>query len=464
MTIASEITRLQGAKADIKTAIENKGVTVPSADTIDQYAGYIDQIETGTTIVNGVIENYLASTSTVAVAAGTFVAMSGDTASDYSVSGTAVVLDGTARYRTVCESIDDTHFLMVYITAMNKLTACVCTINSSSSISYGTGVTLDALSYLASSVTDINVVKVNSGKFVAAISDNQAQGSKLVPLSADSSTVTVGTAVTFSSQYYLNAICKYADNQVFVAHGYSSPMAEIYEISDGLVATSILSSSLGISSIGSGGSHSVCKRTSDSLVFVYQTTGTLYAVPLSITGSSITAGTAVAISTEVRGGNAVIATTPSSIKIASMSRIDNSNEFCATFSATIRNGSTITAQDAARYDFDTPMWQGHTIAADIKMTPAGIVVAYNGGTTGGNYYLRQISLDTGAKTKYNITSSYSTHGGASVCSTGKYIVTTGYQVVFLTELKAEESTAVVHGFTKTEATTVTPGEVWVLNS
>ncbi len=452
MTIASEITRLQGAKADIKTAIENKGVTVSSADTIDQYAGYIDQIETGTTIVNGAIKNYLASTSTVV--AGTFVAMSGSTAS---------INDGTSRFRTVCESIDDTHFLMVYVTAMNKLTACVCTIESSSSISYGTGVTLDALSYSAGNINDINVIKVNSGKFVAAISDNQAQGLKLVPLSADSSTVTVGTAVTFSSQYYLNAICKYADNQVFVVHGASSPTAEIYEISDGLVATSILSSSLGMSNIGTGGSHSVCKRTSDRLVFVYQTTGSLYAVPLRVTSSSITAGTAVAISTEARGGNAVIATTPSSIKIASVSHVDNSNEFCATFSATV-SGSTITVQDAARYDIDTPMWQGYAGATDIKMTPAGIVVAYNGGTTSGNYYLRQIFLDTGAKTKHNITSSYSIYGGASVCSTGKYIVTTGFQRVFLTELKAEESTAVLHGFTKTEATTSTAGEVWVLNS
>lgn len=47
MSIATEITRLQQAKADIKTAIENKGVTVPSSATLDAYDGYIDDIPSG---------------------------------------------------------------------------------------------------------------------------------------------------------------------------------------------------------------------------------------------------------------------------------------------------------------------------------------------------------------------------------------------------------------------------------
>ena len=46
MTIASEITRLQWAKADIKTAIENKWVTVPSATKLDGYSSLIDAIPT----------------------------------------------------------------------------------------------------------------------------------------------------------------------------------------------------------------------------------------------------------------------------------------------------------------------------------------------------------------------------------------------------------------------------------
>jgi hypothetical protein len=47
MSIASEISRLQGAKSDLKTSIEGKGVTVPSATKIDGYAALVDQIQQG---------------------------------------------------------------------------------------------------------------------------------------------------------------------------------------------------------------------------------------------------------------------------------------------------------------------------------------------------------------------------------------------------------------------------------
>ena len=47
MSIASEIERLQEAKADIKSAIENKGVSVPSSALLDTYNTYIAQISGG---------------------------------------------------------------------------------------------------------------------------------------------------------------------------------------------------------------------------------------------------------------------------------------------------------------------------------------------------------------------------------------------------------------------------------
>lgn len=47
MTIASEIQRLQWAKADIKIAIESKDVAVPSSAKLDEYAWYVSQIVSG---------------------------------------------------------------------------------------------------------------------------------------------------------------------------------------------------------------------------------------------------------------------------------------------------------------------------------------------------------------------------------------------------------------------------------
>ena len=47
MSVQSEITRLENAKAAIKTAIEGKGVTVPEATLLDGMAALIESIEAG---------------------------------------------------------------------------------------------------------------------------------------------------------------------------------------------------------------------------------------------------------------------------------------------------------------------------------------------------------------------------------------------------------------------------------
>lgn len=47
MSISSQITRILSAKDDIKTSIENKGVTIPSSAKLDDYSSYIDQISAG---------------------------------------------------------------------------------------------------------------------------------------------------------------------------------------------------------------------------------------------------------------------------------------------------------------------------------------------------------------------------------------------------------------------------------
>lgn len=71
MSIASQIQRLQNAKASIKTSIENKGVEIPTNALIDTYPNYIDNISTGITIQNGRIENYKSYDENIP--AGTFV-------------------------------------------------------------------------------------------------------------------------------------------------------------------------------------------------------------------------------------------------------------------------------------------------------------------------------------------------------------------------------------------------------
>lgn len=50
MSIVSELNRLQQAKSDLATSIINKGVTVPSSATLDDYPALVDQIQGGGSI------------------------------------------------------------------------------------------------------------------------------------------------------------------------------------------------------------------------------------------------------------------------------------------------------------------------------------------------------------------------------------------------------------------------------
>ena len=52
MSIASEISRLQTAKANIKTAIQAKGVTVPASVKLDAYDDYVAAIQTSPRLQN----------------------------------------------------------------------------------------------------------------------------------------------------------------------------------------------------------------------------------------------------------------------------------------------------------------------------------------------------------------------------------------------------------------------------
>lgn len=74
MSIASEISRLHTAKADLKTSIENKGVTVPSATKLDGYASLVDQIQTGQ-VYKSVLIIYIETGSTVGIYDSTYTTL-----------------------------------------------------------------------------------------------------------------------------------------------------------------------------------------------------------------------------------------------------------------------------------------------------------------------------------------------------------------------------------------------------
>lgn len=52
MSIGSDLARIEGAKAALKTSLEGKGVTVPAATKIDGYPALVDSIDTSGTVVD----------------------------------------------------------------------------------------------------------------------------------------------------------------------------------------------------------------------------------------------------------------------------------------------------------------------------------------------------------------------------------------------------------------------------
>ena len=63
MSIQTELTRLTNAKTAIQTAIEGKGVTVPSGTLLDGMAALIESIEAGSTSNNIVVGSFTLSES-----------------------------------------------------------------------------------------------------------------------------------------------------------------------------------------------------------------------------------------------------------------------------------------------------------------------------------------------------------------------------------------------------------------
>lgn len=73
MSIASEITRIQGAKSDIADAIEAKGVTVPSSTKIDGYAALVSAIPQGASQITYPVVTETMTTGTYTLPPNTFV-------------------------------------------------------------------------------------------------------------------------------------------------------------------------------------------------------------------------------------------------------------------------------------------------------------------------------------------------------------------------------------------------------
>lgn len=98
MSIGNEVDRLRSAKAALRAAIEEKGVSVPEPSTIDSYAEYVAAIPNGVTSVNGQTGDVEIKVSTVSV---TLLASAWDTSGDwpkYTLALAGITADSNQEY------------------------------------------------------------------------------------------------------------------------------------------------------------------------------------------------------------------------------------------------------------------------------------------------------------------------------------------------------------------------------
>ena len=134
MAISDEIIRLQQAKANLKTAIEGKGVTVSSNATLDDYADLVDSIEAGggtaPYIVNPLNGEQLGTSTSVGPVTHQYQVSSG-TIVNCSIYSTMMSAYGDYSYSIHCWNYSDTQPLYPFKTLYNHPNDLVITITDS---------------------------------------------------------------------------------------------------------------------------------------------------------------------------------------------------------------------------------------------------------------------------------------------------------------------------------------------
>lgn len=478
MTIASEITRLQGAKADIKTAIENKGVTVPSADTIDQYAGYIDQIETGTTIVNGVIENYLASNSTVD--AGTFVEFVNEFGTKTRLS--TKQLTSPVTYIGISATVlDSDRVFIAFGEGGNYYLAAVVVTVSGNTITPGTAVRLSSLTNTGydndwAYNRNLSAVALDDSTVIIAHGTNSSNQSylrlELCTVSGDVITLTTSNYSVRGTDYAGNCVSaiKLDSSRVFIVFNNISwyqYQAIVCTISGSTIAAGTAVE--GISGTGSANASGILAIPvgQDKVLVPFRTSGGYpSAVICTVSGSSITVGTSVLLkSTSYQYMVAGIAGSNKAI----MCYASPTSEYTTRAASLGVSGSTITVLSERVIDRAYADNATKTLKPLCALSKNGGIIVY---AQEGSAAIYRLSIRLAEDKPYIQSMTYLNAGKtiATQLTNDKELAinpSIGSPIYLEGEVcgtKIQASTGTIDGFTKTEATTSTPGEVWVLNS
>lgn len=407
----------------------------------------------GADIVNSVVGEFLASGADVE--ANTFV-------SGLSLSNGNDIALAPTLYKTACATVDDTTFVAAYIDGSGNLTLRCCSISGSGGLYFGTEVIVGSATYDYTGVYSLDVVAVGGGKFVLACSCNLASYPGLTPFSVSGVDITVGTPVLYGSTS-LPAICKFADGEVIVVSGQNPKTVSIYSVSDSLVLSLVASTRMGDTTDVGYGPKEICKLSDGKFAYAFDYSGSIYARIITVSDNIISYGSMTMISSNIVSlKDGILAVTPSSCKISAVYRVSSSQAYRCILSFTV-SGTTINvgAQQALQLQDNVP--QGNWGETALVQTPVGIVAGFNTSSSG-TWSFRVIELDSGAYYQTSATSNVGAFFGAGLCVVGQWLVLIGMKnIMRLRKIRVQPATAVVHGITKSKATSTSAGKVALLN-
>jgi len=427
-------------------------------------------------IVNGIIEQYKASTSTID--ANSFVEFVNNMSTG--IDTTLVATKNSYLYANAV--LIDTN--KVFIAHSNNssnyyLNGIVCTI-SGTTITTGTDTTIIQSANLG---VDLNAITIDTNKvFITHSSDSTNRYLNGIVCTISGTTITKGSDTTLVNVRYSSMddgsnIAKIDTNKVFIAHRDSSSYLSGFICTiNGTTITKGSDTTL-ISQTSSYGYPQICLIDTNKVFITHRSDSTnayLNGIVCTISGTTITAGTDITL----------VSASYSANSYCKICLIDTNKVFIAHSSGSSTNyylqgmvctisGTTITkGSDTTLVNANYSSVSVNAVLIDTNK----VFIAHSNDNT--NYYLNGIvctvsgsTITTGTDTTLINANRSSYRTSATLIDTNKVFIAhssdntnqylNGIMVVLTPTIKTSESK--IEGLTKEEITTSTAGDVWVLN-
>lgn len=464
MSIASELTNLSTNITNAYDAINTKGGTIPANKNTANLATAINSISGGgsASVVNGIIANFKASTSTVD--ANTFVEFVNSITSG---TNTKLLTETDRGTYISAVALDSTRVFIAHSSSSSaRLSAMVCTI-SGSTITAGTDVQLSSVSNSANSLcaTLIETDKV----FIA-----HRNGSYLYGLicTISGTTITAGTDTQLSSglsSYQYASVVKLDSTRVFIAHRNNE---DLYGLVCAISGTSITAGT-DTKLLTNGYKYISAILTDTDRVFVAHQSrqgSYLSAMVCTVSGNTVTAGTDTQLSSVTNSAmsSSLALLDAGRVFIAHACTINSTYYFFGTVCTV--NGATITAGTDIQLSESTVGNQ--VFATNAVRLAANKVFASICGISESFVATCLVVDKTVTKVSKKLVGAYGAMS-STLSDTDKIFLSYGYDssnkylygiVYDISDITIKEPSMVIQGLTKTACTTSTAGEVWVLST